>query len=82
MSVTIELPLELSEHEIDEVKHDLAVGLYQRRVVGLGKTAKVAGLTQIEFQRLLAGRRVPLHYDEADLEADLATHAEVQTRNG
>lgn len=37
MSVSIEIPLNLSEQELDEVKHELAVVLYQRQTVGLGR---------------------------------------------
>jgi predicted HTH domain antitoxin len=72
-SVTIEIPVSMSEQELDEVKRDLAVLLYQRRAVSLAKAAKVAGLTRIEFQRLLASRQIPINYSETDLDADLQT---------
>ncbi|MBA3945664.1 MAG: UPF0175 family protein [Herpetosiphonaceae bacterium] len=54
--------------------------LYQRQAVSLGKAAKIAGLTQIQFQHLLASRQLPIHYSEADLDADLATLARVHSR--
>ncbi len=73
MSITLEIPVDLSEQELAEVKHDLAILLYSRQAASLGKAAKIAGLTRIEFQRLLAHRQIPINYTEADLEADLAT---------
>ena len=73
MQMTIDLPATLSEQEVREIKHDLAVVLYQRGAASLGKAAALAGLTRIEFQHLLAQREIPINYSEADLEADLAT---------
>ena len=73
MSITLELPIDLSEQELAEVKQDLAVLLYTRQAASLGKAAKIVGLTRIQFQRLLAHKQIPINYTEADLEADLAT---------
>ncbi|MBA3943186.1 MAG: UPF0175 family protein [Herpetosiphonaceae bacterium] len=73
MATTLELPLSMTEQELVEVKQDLAVVLYQRRVVSLAKGAEIAGLTRLDFQRLLAKRRVPLHIMVTDVEADLDT---------
>jgi predicted HTH domain antitoxin len=52
---------------------DLAVGLFTERRVTLGRAAKIAGLTQLEFQRQLGLRGIALHYDVEDLRADLDT---------
>ncbi|MBA3442037.1 MAG: UPF0175 family protein [Pyrinomonadaceae bacterium] len=79
MSVSIEIPLNLSAQELDEVKHELAVVLYQRQTVGLGEAATIAGLTRIEFQRLLASRHITLHYEENDFDADVAAMQTLQT---
>ncbi len=54
---------------------DFAVGLFTERRVTVGRAAAVAGLTQLDFQRELARRGIPLHYDVADLQADVATLA-------
>ena len=73
MSVTIEVPISLSEEEVEEVKRELAIVLYQRQAVGLGKAAKLASLTRLQFQHLLASRHIPINYTEADLDADRET---------
>ena len=80
MSGVIEIAVELSDRELSEVKRDLAVVLYQRQVLSIGKAAELAGLARIEFQRLLAKRHVPLNYTEADLDADMATLATLHSR--
>ena len=55
----------------NELLLDLAIGMYAARRITLGRGAEVTGLTQIEFQRELARRRIPLHYDLEDLAIDL-----------
>jgi predicted HTH domain antitoxin len=50
---------------------DLAVGLFTERRVTLGRAAEIARLTQLDFQRELGWRGIPIHYDVEDLRADL-----------
>ncbi|MCW5553466.1 MAG: UPF0175 family protein [Verrucomicrobiae bacterium] len=52
---------------------DLAVGLFTERRVTLGRAAAVARISQLDFQKELARRGIPLHYDVEDLRADVAT---------
>lgn len=68
----ITLPSDL-ERKLDaaEVRLDLAVGMYAASRVTLGRAAEIAGVPQMQFQRELAARKVPLHYDHADLAVDL-----------
>ena len=56
-----------------EARIDLAVGLYADRRVTLGRAARIAGISQTEFQRELGRRRVPMNYDVAEFEADMHT---------
>jgi predicted HTH domain antitoxin len=49
------------------------VALFQKNRLTLGQGAHLAGLSRIEFQRLLASQDVSVHYDLADFEEDLAT---------
>jgi len=49
------------------------VTLFQQDRLTLGQTAAFAGLTQLEMQRILAARQIPLHYGPEDLDHDLAT---------
>lgn len=56
-----------------EVAQALAVALFEKEKLTLGQAARLAGLAQYEFQHLLASQRVPVHYDVADFEQDVAT---------
>ena len=65
----ITLPdLGMSEQEI---KLELALGLYQQGKVGLAKAASIAEMTRLEFQRLLASRGIHIHYTEEMLDEDI-----------
>lgn len=59
---------------------DLAVGLFTERRITLGRAAKIAGLTQLEFQKELGRRGILIHYDVEDLEADLQTLAALREK--
>ena len=76
----LNIPLTLST-ELDlapeQIRRDLAIGLYADNKVSLGKAASFAELTQREFLLLLKELRVPLHYDVADLEEDLMVIQEI-----
>lgn len=56
-----------------EFKQEVAVMLFQREKLTLGQASHLAGMSQLQFQLLLAGRQIPIHYDVADFEADLRT---------
>jgi predicted HTH domain antitoxin len=60
-----------------ELKVEMAVHLYAQRRLSIGKARELAGLTLWEFRQLLASRRIPPHYDEVDLEEDVATLREL-----
>jgi len=51
----------------------LAIGLFLDGRVTLGKGATVAGISQTQFLRELGKRDIPIHYDDADARADVAT---------
>ena len=55
-----------------ECLQELALALYQRRVLSSGKAQKPAQMTRWEFEELLGQRRIPRHYSEEDLEDDVA----------
>lgn len=56
----------------DELKKDLAVALYARRALSFGEARRLANLSHRDFRELLAKRKIVRHYDERDLEEDLA----------
>jgi predicted HTH domain antitoxin len=56
-----------------ELKVEMAVHLHAQGRLSVGKARELAGMTLWQFRQLLASRRIPSHYDEADLDADVAT---------
>jgi predicted HTH domain antitoxin len=59
---------------------DLAVGLFTGRRITLGHAAEIARTTQLDFQRELGRRSIPIHYDVEDLQADLKTLAALREK--
>lgn len=57
----------------DELRLEIAVMLFQKNRFTLGQVAEFTGLHQLEVQRELARRRIPLHYSLEDLEEDVKT---------
>ena len=66
--VSIKLPRAEMEREL---KLELALILYSKGALSLGKAARLAGLTKREFLEELARRKIPRHYTERELEEDL-----------
>ena len=56
-----------------ELRVEIAVMLFEKEKLTLGRAAELADKGQLEFQRLLASREIPIHYDVEDLEEDLQT---------
>lgn len=56
-----------------ELKLELAILLFQKYKISIGKARHLAGMHLIEFQRELAKRGICLHYDVEDFQADLET---------
>jgi predicted HTH domain antitoxin len=57
---------------------DVAIGLYKREQVSLGRAAEIAGISSPEFLRELGRRRIPINYDSEDLHADVAVIKRLQ----
>ena len=51
---------------------DVAIGLYKREQVSLGRAAAIAGISSPEFLHELGRRRIPINYDREDLRADVS----------
>ena len=54
-----------------EFRKELALALYQRRALPLGKARRLAQMTYWEFDALLGRRRVVRHYTDVELEEDI-----------
>jgi len=65
--------LQATHMSVDEVKEELAVLLFQKDKITLGQASWLAGMSQLQFQHLLASRKIQVHYDVAEFEADLRT---------
>lgn len=60
----------------EELRQEIAVSLY-RRGATLAQAARIANLSLLEFQRLLARQDVPVHYGVPEFEEDLQTLREL-----
>jgi len=79
MSITLEIPnniyeaLHVSPAEAEQrLKLELALALYAQNALGLGKAAQLASLSRLDFNDVLAERKIPMHYSQQELEEDLA----------
>jgi predicted HTH domain antitoxin len=77
---SVELPEDLVEaiklppEEVPmRLRRELAVRLYEKRLLGFGKARQLAEMTMWEFQQLLGNEKVLRSYDVEDLEKDLGT---------
>jgi len=76
--LTLEVPQEVVEAvklpptELEgELRKELALALYRRGVLSVGKARILAQLTRWQFEQLLADRHIPRHYTEGDLTEDI-----------
>lgn len=75
-TATLEIPqtvLDAAQMNAHELRRELALTLYAQRRLSLGKARELAGLSLWEFRQWLATRCIEAHYDETDLQDDLAT---------
>ena len=56
-----------------EILLKVGILLFQEERLTLGQASKLAGLHQYEFQKELAARNIPVHYNEEDYLRDLQT---------
>jgi predicted HTH domain antitoxin len=72
--MSVLLPEEIErQFTSEDIKLHLALGMFLDHRVTLGQGAAIAGLSQSEFLHELGKRRIPIHYDESDAAADIAT---------
>jgi predicted HTH domain antitoxin len=62
---------------VSELRQEIAILLFQKEKLTLGQSSRLAGVSQLEFQHLLASRRIPVHYDVAEFEKDMKTLREL-----
>ncbi len=62
--------LEKIEMSEEQLRIEIAVMLFQQERFTLAQAARFAQINQLAFQRLLASRRIPLHYGMEELMED------------
>lgn len=76
-NINLEIPEDILYHAKikgnmrNELKKELAIHLYEEKILSLGNAIRLSGLSFMEFQDLLGKRKIPRHYDISDLEKDL-----------
>ncbi|OFV67476.1 MAG: protein belonging to Uncharacterized protein family UPF0175 [Candidatus Syntrophoarchaeum caldarius] len=64
--------LKIPEEDTEKVlKLELAIALYQRGIISMGKARKLAEMGKWEFIEVLGERKITRHYTEKELEEDL-----------
>ena len=63
---------------INDLRTELAVGLYAQRYLSIGKAHELADMSLWEFRQLLAFRRISPDYDLSDLDKDITTLQELR----
>jgi predicted HTH domain antitoxin len=68
-----------------DLKLEIAILLFRQEKITLGTASQFAEMNQLEFQRILGSRKIPIHYGVEDFRQDLRTLeanglAQVQTQ--
>lgn len=72
MSLTIpDTVLSASGLKAEELFLEIILLLFQRDKLSLGKAAELLDMPQIQFQHLIAGRGICVHYDVAEFREDI-----------
>ncbi|MCF8372774.1 MAG: UPF0175 family protein [Bacteroidales bacterium] len=59
------------------IRLEIAIWLFKTERISLGKAANFVGMHKILFQKELAKRKIPVHYDIADFKEDIKTLSEL-----
>ncbi|HUE02325.1 MAG TPA: UPF0175 family protein [Bryobacteraceae bacterium] len=56
-----------------ELRQELALTLFQQERLTLAQASRLAEMTQLTFQALLADRQIPIHYGVEEFREDVRT---------
>jgi predicted HTH domain antitoxin len=56
-----------------ELKRELALTLFQQERLTLAQASRIAEMSQLAFQALLAERQIPIHYGVEEFREDIRT---------
>jgi predicted HTH domain antitoxin len=77
MPVTISDEVLTAAHITEpELKKELAVALFQQERLTLAQASRLAEVTQLAFQAILADRQIPIHYGVEEFREDVRTQRE------
>ncbi|MCG8329251.1 MAG: UPF0175 family protein [Chitinophagales bacterium] len=65
--------LELVHMSESELRLEIAIMLFEKGKISTGKASQFAGMNKILFLKELAKRKIPVNYDEEELNRDLET---------
>jgi predicted HTH domain antitoxin len=54
-----------------DLRLEIAILLFQQEKITLGTASQFAGMNQLQFQRILGSRKIPIHYGVEDFQQDL-----------
>lgn len=57
----------------DDVRREAAIALFRDGRCTLSRATRLAGLSPLQFQRLLASRQISVHYGAEEFQQDLDT---------
>jgi predicted HTH domain antitoxin len=63
----------ISDYTEKDLKVDVAVLLYHRKVLTLARAARWVGMSRLEFQKALAERGFTINYTIEDFDTDMKT---------
>jgi predicted HTH domain antitoxin len=69
--------LRLADMSESEFMLEIAILLFSKERLTLGRASSLAGVSQVEFQRELGKRQIAVHYDVPEFEKDVASLREV-----
>ena len=73
--IHLDIPQEvahITRLDVEGLRRELAVHLFDQRLLSFGKAHELAQMTIWAFQQLLGSSGIAAHYDEQDLEQDVA----------
>jgi predicted HTH domain antitoxin len=79
--MTIEIPDAIAKKAnitSQDILLRVAILLFAEEKITLGQAALIAGMHQIQFQKELAKRKIPVHYGEEEYRRDLETIAKMK----
>ena len=62
-----------------EFRQEIAIFLFEKEKLTLAQASRLADVSRLQFQHLLASRRIAVHYDVAEFEEDLRTLQKLDT---